>query len=322
MDLTQAFASFQDAVDADIDQVRLARERRGVFKKAIKAEPGVLDVFGSGSLARSTQLKPVHDVDLIAVFDGDAYPEWGQPGDSSADALEVVREMVKRLLGDPDGTVDELVRLAKPRDRAVKCFIDPPEQDDAFTVDVMPALRQTDGTLLVPSKRKQYWSTANPEYLIAQVEERQGKWSSFRPMVRVLKQWRHGVPTKVKSLVMEVLALKCLPTEGSRPEALKTFFTAAAVEVNYGVEDPAKHCGPIQPDLDIEVLRAALESARDTAEEACAAAAEGDTDGAAVLWRELLGEDFPAPEEKASTGAAAAGAFLYVPRPVVDAPQG
>lgn len=322
MDLTEAFATFQKAVDADIEQVRLARDRRDVFKGALKGEPGVLDVFGSGSLARSTQLKPVHDVDLIAVFDAAVYPQWGQPGDSSADALEVVREMVKRLLGKPDGTVEELVRLAKPRDRAVKCFVDPPKQDDAFTVDVMPVLRQTDGTLLVPSKRKRDWNTADPEYLIAEVEDRQGKWSSFRPMVRVLKQWRLGVPTKVKSLVMEVLALECLPTKGSRPEALKTFFTAAAIEVNYGVEDLAGHCGAIQPDLDIAVLRTALESARDIAEQACSAAADGDSDRAALLWRKLFGDDFPVPEEKSDTGAAAAGTFLYVPRPVVDAPQG
>ncbi len=320
MDLTKAFDTFQQAVNADIKQVRLARERRDAFKGALKGEPGVLEVFGSGSLARSTQLKPMHDVDLIMVFDAAAYPEWGQPGDSSADALEVVREMVKRLLGDNGGTVEELVRLAKPRDRAVKCFIDPPEQDDAFTVDVMPVLRQADNTLLVPSKRKECWSTADPEYLIAQVKERQEKWSHFRPTVRVLKLWRHGVPTKVKSLVMEVLALKCLPTDTTRPQALKAFFTAAAVEVNYGVVDPAGHCGVIQLDLDTEALRTALESARDIAEKACAAAADGDSDGAALLWRELFGDDFPAPEEKGS--GAAAGSFLYVPRLVVDAPQG
>lgn len=119
---------------------------------------------------------------------------------------------------------------------------------------------------------------------------------------------------------MEVLALKCLPTDKTRPLALRAFFTAAAVEVNYGVVDPARHCGAIQPDLDTEVLRTALESARDIAEKACAAAADGDSDGAALLWRELFGDDFPAPEEKSS--GTAVGPFLYVPRPVVDAPQG
>lgn len=321
MDLNKAFDDYQKTVDADHDQVVVARERRDIFKKALKDESDVVDVFGSGSLRRSTQLKPVHDVDLVVVFEGDDHPEWGSPGSSSDDALDHVRGRVNSLLGATNGTVDKLVRLAKPRDRAVKCFVDPPEQDDAFTVDVMPAFRQEDGTLSLPSKLDEEWSTADPEYLINEVEVLQGKWSYFRPMVRVLKQWRHGVPTKVKSLVIEVLALKCLPVDRNRPEALKEFFTAAAVEVGYGVEDPAGHCGAIQPDLDIEVLRSALEEARDIAEQACAAASAGDTDEAADLWRKVLGDDFPAPEVK-SSAAAASGPYLLGFRTVKDAPQG
>ncbi|MFD8500958.1 nucleotidyltransferase domain-containing protein [Amycolatopsis sp. NPDC059657] len=319
MDLTNAFDTFQQAVNADSEQVNLARERRKVFKEAFKAEPDVLEVFGSGSLARSTQLKPVHDVDLIVVFDPAAHESWGAPGSSSVDALDHVGGRVNVLLGSSSG-IDGHVRLARRRDRAVKCFIDPPEQDDAFTVDVMPVLRQADGTLLIPSKRQERWSTADPEYLINEVATKQQEWAYFRPMVRVLKNWRLSVPTKVKSLVIEVLALQCLPTEGSRPDALKSFFTAAAVEVNYGVEDPAKHCGLIQPDLDVDTLRAALENARDLAEQAYAAAARGHTDVAGSLWRELFGDDFPASAPE-NVGAAA-GAATPWPQPVPDSAQG
>jgi len=140
-------------------------------------------------------------------------------------------------------------------------------------------------------------------------------------MVRVLKQWRHGVPTKVKSLVIEVLALNCLPAEGNRRDALKAFFTAGAVEVGYGVNDPAVHCGVIQSDLDVMVLRTALDDAREIAEQACAAADGGDTNGAARLWQELLGDDFPAPAAN-KTPSAAIGPLLLRPRPVKDSPQG
>ncbi len=323
MDLNAAFDDYQKTVDADPEQVALARERRDIFSDALRAEGDVVEVFGSGSLRRSTQLKPVHDVDLIVVFDGKQHTDWGSPGTSSQDALDHVRKRVNTLLGATNGSVDQLVRLGRTRDRAVKCFIDPPEQDDAFTVDVMPALRQPDNTLQLPSTRQAEWNTADPEYLIREVQLRQEKWSYFRPMVRVLKLWRHGVPTKVKSLVIEVLALECLPVDKNRPEALKAFFTSAAVEVGYGVEDPAGHCGAIQPDLDVAALRSTLESARDFAVRACAAAADGDTDGAAQIWQELFGEDFPVPEEKKTTQAAAVtGPTLLRPRPVKDAPQG
>jgi hypothetical protein len=322
MDLNAAFNEYQKTVDADPEQVAVARDRRDVFKKAFSAEGDVVEVFGSGSLRRSTQLKPIHDVDLIVVFDGDQHDEWGLAGTSSQDALNHVRTRVNALLGATNGSVDQLVRLGRTRDRAVKCFIDPPEEDDAFTVDVMPALRQQDDTLLLPSTRQAEWNTADPEYLIREVQQRQAQWPYFRPMIRVLKLWRHGVPTKVKSLVIEVLALECLPVDKSRSEALKAFFTAAAVEVGYGVEDPAGHCGDIQPDLDSVALRSALEGARDLAKRACAAAADGNTDGAAQVWRELFGEDFPAAEEKKTTPAAAIGPLLLRPRPVKDAPQG
>jgi hypothetical protein len=120
---------------------------------------------------------------------------------------------------------------------------------------------------------------------------------------------------------MEVLALKCMPRGGSRPEALRAFFTAAAVEVNFGVEDPAGHCGPIQDDLDIPALREALESASEAATRACALAADGDADEAQRVWQEVFGPDFPAPEKK-NVSPAVAGPALVTSRPVRDAPQG
>lgn len=69
MSLDEAFDDFQKVVDADRDLVVLARERRDVFKKAFGTEDDVTEVFGSGSLRRSTQLQPVHDVDLVIVYD-------------------------------------------------------------------------------------------------------------------------------------------------------------------------------------------------------------------------------------------------------------
>jgi tRNA nucleotidyltransferase (CCA-adding enzyme) len=68
-----AFDDYQDVVNADIEQVRLARARRNVFKSALGTDSDVVKVFGSGSLARSTQLAPIHDVDLVVVFDRDEH---------------------------------------------------------------------------------------------------------------------------------------------------------------------------------------------------------------------------------------------------------
>lgn len=322
MGLTSAFDGYQDVVNADIDQVKLARTRRKVFKFGLAGEEDVVEVFGSGSLARSTQLAPIHDVDVVVVFDQQEHPGWGSPGESAQDSLSYLGSRVNVLLGATHGSIDQLVRLAKPRNHAVKCFLDDPDDPEAFTVDVMPALRQSDGTLLIPEALSKDWIPADPEYLIREVADRQARWHYYRPMVRVLKNWRLGVPVegKIKSLVMEVLALECLPTAGNRPEALRAFFTAAAVRVNDSISDPAGLCGEIQPDLDKPGLRTALEGARDLATLACTAADDGDTDQALHTWAQLFGPDFPAPAGKANPAVYAP--TLITPRPVKDAPQG
>ncbi|MGW3108281.1 SMODS domain-containing nucleotidyltransferase [Streptomyces sp. NPDC001100] len=322
MGINDAFDELQAEVNADIDQVKLARERRDTFKKAMSGEEDVLETFGSGSLSRSTQLKPIHDVDIVVVYDVTAHPDWGAPGDSAGEALDHAGDQIHRLLGQTYGTVAQEVRRAVPRNHAVKCFLDDKDEEEAFTVDVMPALRQSDGTLLIPEKLNRCWVPADPEYLIRKVAEHQGAWEHFRPLVRVLKDWRHSAPVqgRIKSLVVEILALECMPKEGSRAEGLKTFFTAAAVRVNEGVSDPAGLCGEVQPDLDYDGLSDAFADAADLAERACAAAAAGDTDGALRLWQDIFGDGFPAPAKPASkiTGTPA----LVAPRPIKDAPQG
>jgi len=324
MSLGAAFDAFQKQVDADPTQVKEARERRETFKSALGAESDVVEVWGSGSLRRSTHIGPkIHDLDLVAVFDPDEHPGWGEPGDSAADALDVLGGKVNKLLGATNGTVEKLVRIASPRNHAVKCFIDLPDDDDGFTVDAMPALKYN-GALLIPEKNSSDWIPADPQYLVAEIKKRSEDWDYFLRMVRVLKAWRKRaeVEGKVKSLVMEVLALHHLPGGFSRPVALKRFFTAAATAVGNGlVMDPAELCGEIQPDLDRIGLRDSLLNAADFADQACDAADDGHTDDAKKLWREVFGNDFSAPQGKPKTSPALIVPAV-APRPIKDAPQG
>jgi len=320
MSLEKAFDDFQTTVNADAVLLKVARGRASTVKAAFDAEPDVVRTWLSGSLRRSTQLDPVHDVDMVVEYDR---PDWGAPGPLAAEAIEHVRVRVKDLLGDPGGSEDELVRRAdgKNHNRAVKCFVDDPDDPDAFTIDVMPVLRQEDDTLLIPDARNADWITANPEHLIRLVQEKHDSWEYFRPMVRVVKRWRDGLALDppVKSLYMEVLALECLPLGPTRAKALATFFTRAAVRVNEPVADPAGHCGPIQPDLDVVALRTAFEEAAHLAEAAVVAESRGDTDEALRAWREVFGTDFPAPEKSAAAFGVSA---LITPRAMYDRPQG
>ncbi|WP_028708503.1 SMODS domain-containing nucleotidyltransferase [Propionicicella superfundia] len=317
MTVLDSFDSLQRELDAAVEVVRVARQRRDTFKAALATAPDVKVVWGSGSLARSTQLQPVHDVDLVIEFDPDQHPEWGQDGDSAEEAIERCRDLVHELLSVESGTYAHLVRQVNTagRNRAAKCFIDPPDADNAFTVDVMPALRRTDG-ILIAFKSERRWMLADPEYLIDQVADRQREWAQFRPLVRMLKYWarQHTTETgRVKSLVMEVLALDCLH-EGNRPEAIKNFFVEASTH-SLQVEDPARLSGAIQPDLDIAGLRRALEDSALAATAAVRAVANNNQAGATGHWQDVFGDAFPLvlpPAGEPDPG----------PRPIRNSPQG
>ncbi|RUQ07505.1 hypothetical protein D8M34_03810 [Microbacterium sp. HSID17254] len=318
MTVFESFTELQRIVDADPAIVATARERRDIFKSALLTAVDVHTVWGSGSLARSTQLQPVHDVDLVVEFDPGEHPEWGQPGDSAEQAIERCRDLVTEMLSVNRGTKAQLVRQVNTadRNRAAKCFIDDPGDKNAFTVDVMPALRLDNG-ILIPSKRNRRWDTANPRFLIDEVAAHQSEWALFRPLVRLLKYWsrQHEDQTgRVKSLVMEVLALECLEEASNRPTALKDFFERAAVHSLY-IEDPAKLCGLIQPDLDTAGLRRALEDAADAAAQAVKAVADNDQPAATKHWQSLFGPAFPLVLPAGTESDPG-------PRPIRDSPQG
>lgn len=324
MDLNSAFDDLQQEVNANPRAVDEARRRRDLFCDAFDTEEDVAECFPSGSLARGSQIEPINDVDIVIVYRQSAHPDWGDPGASASEALDHVQSRVRSLLGNTEGTIAQEIRLAKPRNHAVKCWLDDPDEEGAFTVDVTPALRQEDGTLLIPEKRSRKWIPTDPQDLIRRVAQRHREWAYFVPMVRDLKRWGRDKSTGMKPLALEVLALDYLPAK-DRPNALASFFAAAVVAIDGPIEDPAGLCGEIQPDLDRATARKHLEKAADTAWRAVKAADEGDTDGAACLWREIFGKIFPEPPGgcgKKAVVAGAAAATLIRPRPVRDAPQG
>lgn len=184
----------------------------------------------------------------------------------------------------------------------------------------MPALL-SDGQYLVPEFATKTWILTDPQHLIDEVAARHATWSKYAGTIRMLKVWAASQSTPIKSLVIEVLALGYLPTDHSRPIALRDYFTAATfqIENHTVVSDPADLCGPIQLDLDYTVFAECLHTARDEAIRACAAQARGDDAGAITRWGNVFGSAFPQPP-RAPPGPAVVPPVL--PRPVKDTPQG
>ena len=336
-----ALETHQIAVNAGPDSVREARRRRNVFCDAFAKQPGVEETVPSGSLARGTQRDPIHDVDLIIVFSPSDHPDWDNGSGSAQAALEYTRGLVTELLGVSAGSFAREVRRADLRNHVVKCFLDDPDDKQAFVVEVMPALRVSDGgPLRIPEKHNDRWVTADPEFLIRAVAQRHREWRYFAPMIRTVKKWKDVAGLDMKSLTAEVLVLNCLPRPDAgvtltRPAALARFFTSAATAVMSGVNEPADWCGEIQPDLDRYTARAALLEAADIAAKSVDAEQREDYDMAVCLWRSAFGTDFPEPPggcPGTGTGNAVGAALIGGPalitapalirRPIKDAPQG
>lgn len=319
MSVTSAFDEYQRHVNANLHSVKEARRRRDLFKSAFGAETDVVEVIASGSLRRGTQKEPINDVDVVVIFDPNKHDDWGRPGTSAADALKHTRQRVNALLGATNGTYAKEVRLARWRNHAVKCFLDDPEDPDAFTVDAMPAFRTETG-LLIPEALSENWVPCDPEHLIDAVAGHHAEWNKFAGTVRMLKCWAAEQDIKIKSLVMEVLALDLLPLDTTQPFAVKEFFVRAArhIEDGYTVEDPAGICGPIQSDIDYNEFGAKLRDAADLAAKAINRQAVADHQQAIHLWGDLFGDGFPPPPK----GPGNPAVVPATPRPVKDTPQG
>lgn len=333
MKVSTAFDNYQTTVNAPPEKMQEARRRRDLLRDAFADETDA--VRPSGSLARGTQHDPIKDVDTILVFDAADFPSWGRPGESAQDALDHVAARVRDLLGSNGTHAANEVRLTRTRNHSVKCFLDDPESDDPFTVDAMPALRQDDGTLLIPESRNRKWVLTDPGRMIDDALAAHAEGRIYAPMVRVLKRWRRRTGVDVKSLYMELLAYDCLPKTGDRQDALADFFTAAAVRVNDPVCDPAGLCGEVQPGIDTVALRAKLDTAAAAANAAVQHEQWGEENVAVTKWGEVFGPDFPRPERGGggkgggggggglgALGGAGAGVLDLPERPVKDINQG
>lgn len=328
MTVDDAFNEFQKVVNADPTLVQEAKDRRNKFADALTEQDDVQGALFIGSIARASQIEPIKDVDLVIFYSRDAHPGWGSPGTSADEAQERAQEQVNALLG-AEGTVEPgFVRLTRKGNHALRCFLDDPDDPDAFTVDVVPALENEDRTIDLTERDNSQWIRSHPRRLNEEVAARHSDWPYFVPLVRLLKRWSRDHGDTMLPLLLEVLAIDLL-IGASRSTALAAFFTSAATRIDEPVYDPAG-ISLVQPDLNVPAARDRLEKAADLAWRATSAESSGDTERAICLWREVFGNDFPEPPRGCGSAIAAvaglAGLGAARPRdhrrPAKEAPQG
>jgi len=234
-----------------------------------------------GSAGRATMIRPLVDIDLLAVFDNKDNIFGAYRYDSQA-FLYRVRDALK---------AHSTVQVVGARGQAVRFFYsDPPH------VDVAPVFSWQLGGYALPNGSGG-WLTTDPDRHASYFEDR-NKALEYRlkPMIRMQKRWNTVHSGYLKSFHLEVMTAKLFSSIGNDSRAAsKLFFSNASYHL--GVSDPAGHSGDLSTYLSSAArsnLISNLTSAAARATKANDAELAGDHKAAIGHWRIIFGDEFPA----------------------------
>jgi hypothetical protein len=233
-----------------------------------------------GSAGRDTIIRPLDDVDVLAIFDNtDGIFERLYRYDSK-----------KFLYRVRDALNGYQVQVVGARGQAVRLFY-----KAAPHVDIAPVFQWSGGGYALPNGSGG-WLTTDPYAHHDWIAERQ-KTLDYRlkPMVRMLKRWNNVHSKHLKGFHLEVMVATVFSSlSGDSRDACEKFFQWAQNWLS--VNDPAGHGGDLSSYLTWTTRTAVitnLESARQRAAKANAAERSGDHAEAIRLWRIIFGDEFP-----------------------------
>jgi hypothetical protein len=236
-----------------------------------------------GSAARDTIIRPIGDIDVLAVFEDAAFYTYKN---DSRKFLYRVRDALNKYN----------VKVVGARGQAVRLFYaDPPH------VDIVPAVKRDSGGYFIPSGETNFWGlhswlvTDPDEHARWMSEQNQALDGQLKPLIRLLKCWNREHSSYLRSFHLEVMVAKTFQSLGSnRRTASQKFFEWAGG--NIGVKDPAGHSGDLSSYMNWysrSEFRSLLDSYSKRAKNAIQAEESGDAIEAMRLWRIVYGPEFP-----------------------------
>jgi hypothetical protein len=288
--VAQAFDEFEAKLrPTDNQNARIADRRRvteGYLRESFAASSGMqlLSTKVIGSADRGTIIRPIDDIDVLAVFEDEAFYKYQS---DSRKFLYRVRDALSKYR----------VKVVGARGQAVRLFYDAEPH-----VDIVPAVKRDSGGYFIPSGETDWWGrhkwiTTDPdEHARWMSSQNLALGSNLKPLIRLLKRWNREHSSHVRSFHLEVLAAETFGTLGSnRRSASQKFFEWAGGKIS--VKDPAGHSGDLSSYMTWYTrvqFRTALDAANKRAKQAIAAEDAGNCGEAARLWRIIYGPEFPA----------------------------
>lgn len=283
---SQAMTQFvADISVTDYQKTSIIKARKDrVVENLTTAFPSTSDLPFSrailmGSAAKGTIVRPIDDIDVLAVF-SNVNGAWNTYRFDSQAFLYRVRRAYSGLSTAQVGA----------RGQAVRIFF-----QNGGHVDVAPVFSHGNDVYGLPGGDGGWINTA-PTVANSWFAKKHADLNyNLAPLVRLLKKWNNAHSKRLRSFHLETIAASTFKTlGGNRQSALASFFEWAPS--HFDVTDPGGQSGTLSGYLTWagrqEIIQA-IGSAAERARKAHEAEARGDHDEAKRLWRIILGSTFP-----------------------------
>lgn len=233
-----------------------------------------------GSAGRGTIIRPLDDIDVLAVFENKDHIYERLYKNDAQRFLYRIRDALNEYK----------VEVVGARGQAVRLFY-----KQAPHVDIAPVFKWSSGGYALPNGTGG-WLTTDPDIHDQWINQRHGELDNrLKPMIRMVKRWNNIHSKYLKGFHIEVvLATVFTSIGGDARDACARFFEWGQNHLN--VPDPAGHSGDLSTYLS-QAARAnvlsSMRSAQDRATKANAAEAVGNHQEAIRLWRIIFGDEFP-----------------------------
>lgn len=282
----QSFDAFVQTIsltDAQRQEVQAKRTKTEEYLRAAFPPSSNLPlkrVILIGSADRSTLIRPLDDIDVLAEFTNkdNVFEQYRY---NSGAFLQRIRTALQASTS---------IAQIGARGQAVRLFY-----TSGAHVDIAPVFAWSGGGFGLPSGSGG-WITTDPEAQARWMADRRAAVGShLTPTVKIAKRWNRVHSERLASYHLEVMVASMFGSIGANwREATKCFFDWAP---NYlAVSDPAGHSGRLDDYLTTQTRQALADrfaNALARANSALIAEAAGNHAEAKRLWRIELGDEFP-----------------------------
>ena len=285
MTAEEFYAALLEAVNVPLADMEDARDCRRRLQKTLEREVGDhiagTDTFGTGAIAQATQIRPLHDVDVVVRIP-EAPSAWQADPDR---AMSDVRSWLEDAVEGTLETTAHAIKITYP--------------DESFTADVVIGQRQQQGITLphCPKDEPHRWIESDPQ---GHRDLVLGRNTSFKDHgrsilskeIRIVKCWNREQQLRdederkpLASFHVTALALHILTKPASFELWTPAFFAAASRLVLAPLPDPSG----IGDDIEARDPARASALLADAADKTARALEASDAEAEALL-REVFGD--------------------------------